>query len=124
MRLCRFSLDELTLTGFYADDRVIPIDQAAEAYTEDNDGAELDLPSTGDLLDLLPPDGESFPAVKALADWLGVLTPEALQGLSLPVGDVRLLVPIGSPRKILLLAGNYAAHVAERGGTAAERSET
>ena len=32
MRLCRFSLDDLTLTGFFADDRVIPIDQAAEAY--------------------------------------------------------------------------------------------
>src|SRR6185437_9619321 len=32
MRLCRFSLDDLVLTGFYADDHVIPIDQAAEAY--------------------------------------------------------------------------------------------
>src|SRR2546421_601148 len=30
MRLCRFSLDDLTLTGFFDDDRVIPIDTAAE----------------------------------------------------------------------------------------------
>ncbi len=124
MRLCRFSLDELTLTGFFADDRVIPIDQAAEAYADDNDGAELDLPSTDDLLDLLPPDGESFPAAKALADWLGGLAPDAHRALSVPIGEARLLVPIGGTRKVLLLAGNYASHVAERGGTAAERSET
>ncbi|MCA1685213.1 MAG: fumarylacetoacetate hydrolase family protein, partial [Planctomycetia bacterium] len=123
MRLCRFSLDDLTLTGFYADDRVIPIDQAAEACGE-HLGSEIDLPTTDDLLDLLPPDGPSFEAARALADWLEGLDEVALDELSVPLGDVRLLVPIGSPRKVLLLAGNYAAHVAERGGTAAERDET
>ena len=34
MRLCRFVLDDLTLIGFYGDDHVIPIDQAAEAFDE------------------------------------------------------------------------------------------
>ena len=33
-------------------------------------------------------------------------------------------MPIARPPKLLLLAGNYAEHVAERGGTAAEREET
>ena len=56
MRVCRFGFDEMVLTGFYADDHVIPIDQAAEAYSRDT-GVELLLPSTEDLLDLLPPDG-------------------------------------------------------------------
>ena len=42
----------------------------------------------------------------------------------IPIADVRLLVPIANPPKVLLLAGNYAKHVAERGGTAAERQET
>src|SRR4051794_19314637 len=111
MRLCRFRLDELTLTGFYADDRVIPIDQAAEAYADDL-GTEIDLPTADDLLGLLPPDGPSFPAAKALAGWLAGLDEARLGELSIPAGDVRLLVPVGTPRKILLLAGNYAAHVA------------
>ncbi len=56
MRVCRFGFDEMVLTGFYADNHVIPIDQAAEAYSRDT-GVELLLPSTEDLLDLLPPDG-------------------------------------------------------------------
>ena len=33
-------------------------------------------------------------------------------------------MPIAQPAKILLLAGNYATHVVERGGIAAERDET
>ena len=69
MRLCRFSLDELILTGFYADDHVIPIDQASETYCEDL-GVELLLPTTEDLLDLLPPEGCSSHAVAELARWV------------------------------------------------------
>ncbi|HEV3120383.1 MAG TPA: fumarylacetoacetate hydrolase family protein, partial [Isosphaeraceae bacterium] len=45
-------------------------------------------------------------------------------GLPIAVEDVRLLVPIARPPKLLLLAGNYAAHIAERGGSTAERDET
>ena len=123
MRLCRFILDDLTLTGFFADDCVIPIDQAAEAYAEET-GADLYLPNTEDLLDLLPPDGEAFEAASTLSRWIHSLEPANREDLEIPLEDVRLLVPVGSPKKILLLAGNYAAHVAERGGTAAEREET
>ena len=43
MRVCRFGFDEMVLTGFYADDQVIPIDQAAEAYSRDM-GIELLAP--------------------------------------------------------------------------------
>jgi 2-keto-4-pentenoate hydratase/2-oxohepta-3-ene-1,7-dioic acid hydratase in catechol pathway len=34
------------------------------------------------------------------------------------------MVPIANPPKMLFLAGNYAKHIAERGGTSAERQET
>ena len=123
MRLCRFQLDDLILTGFYDDARVIPIDQAAEAYCE-NVGVELLLPTTENLLDLLPPDGPSLDAVTALSDWLVQVDAATRDELAIPIKDVVLLTPIGLPSKILLLAGNYAAHVVERGGTTAEREET
>ncbi len=123
MRLCRFSLDDIILTGFYTDDRVIPVDQAAEAYSEDLE-VELLLPSTSDLLDLLPPDGSSFHAVRELAAWVEQLDIVRLEELAIPISDVQLLTPIAEPRKILLLAGNYADHIVERGGTSVERAET
>ena len=44
MRLCRFLLDDVELAGFFHDDRVIPIQQAAEMYC-DEVGIELLLTS-------------------------------------------------------------------------------
>ena len=123
MRLCRFLLDDVVLAGFYADDRVIPISQAAEAYSE-SEGEELDIPPTEDLLDLMPPDGESFRAARTLAEWVESPLAPPIEEISVPINEVKLLVPIPSPSKLLLLAGNYAKHVEERGGVAAERAET
>jgi 2-keto-4-pentenoate hydratase/2-oxohepta-3-ene-1,7-dioic acid hydratase in catechol pathway len=123
MRVCRFGFDEMVLTGFYADVEVIPIDQAAEAYSRDT-GVELLLPSTEDLLDLLPPDGVSYESASELAGWIEQLDPIAREELTIPTSEVRLMVPIAHPPKMFFLAGNYAKHVAERGGPAAERDET
>jgi 2,4-didehydro-3-deoxy-L-rhamnonate hydrolase len=123
MRLCRFRLDDLVLTGFFADDRVIPIDQAAEAHGEAT-GEDLELPSSEDLLDFLPPEGAGFEAAQVLWDWVQALDEDARDELSIHLDDAGLLAPIAEPRKILLLAGNYAKHVVERGGVAAERAET
>ena len=120
MRLCRFALDDTVLTGFYREDHVIPIDQAAEMYCNDVD-IELSLPATGDLLDLLPPDGECFGSIRDLFRWV---EEQDLEDLAIPTDEVQLLVPIARPNKLLFLAGNYAAHVVERGGSAAERAET
>src|SRR5579863_5966082 len=123
MRVCRFGFDEMVLTGFYADEHVIPIDQAAEAYSRDS-GVELLLPSTEELIDLLPPDGSSYEAASELSAWIEQLDLISRDELTIRTRDVRLLVPVGNPPKLLFLAGNYAKHVAERGGTAAERDET
>jgi 2,4-diketo-3-deoxy-L-fuconate hydrolase len=123
MRLCRFQLDEMDLAGFYLGDRIVPLVQACETYC-DEVGVELLLSSTDDLLDFLPPDGSSWSAVEALGEWVASLEEERLAELSVVTSDVKLLVPIPQPSKILLLAGNYAAHVIERGGVAVERAET
>ncbi len=123
MRLCRFSLDDTTLAGFYRDDVVVPVDQACDAYCEAQ-GVDLVLPSTDNLLDLLPPDGESHLPCQELAAWVEGLDEDGLAELAIPIDDITLLVPIAGPSKILLLAGNYAEHVIERGGVAAERGET
>ena len=100
---------------------MIPVDQAAEAFSRDT-GVELLLPSTEDLLDLLPPDGCSYEAACELFAWIEKLDYIDREELTIPISDVRLLVPIASPPKMLFLAGNYAKHVAERGG--ARPSET
>lgn len=123
MRLCRFQLEDMTLLGFYADDLVVPLDQAAEAYAEAI-GEELDLPVSDDLLAFLPPDGPGFEAASTLAAWVEGLDQADREELAVPVAEVRLLVPVPQPGKLLLLAGNYAKHVEERGGVAAERAET
>jgi 2-keto-4-pentenoate hydratase/2-oxohepta-3-ene-1,7-dioic acid hydratase in catechol pathway len=123
MRLCRFAFEDMVLTGFYRDEAVIPIDHAAESYSRDT-GVELLLPSTEDLLDLLPPDGCSYELARDLDTWVNGLDVIAGDELTIPLEDVQLLVPIGSPPKLLFLAGNYARHVSERGGMTAERSET
>ncbi len=104
MRVCRFGFDEMVLTGFYADDHVIPIDQAAEAFSQDM-GVELLLPSTEDLLDLLPPDGSSYDAACELNAWLEQLDLVARDELTIPTEDVRLLVPIANPPKIVVPGG-------------------
>src|SRR6516162_7051580 len=44
--------------------------------------------------------------------------------LSRPITATNLLVPIAQPNKVLLLAGNYAEHIREGGGVAAERQDT
>ncbi len=123
MRVCRFGFDEMNLIGFYADKFVIPIDQAAEAYCQQVE-EDLVLPATDNLLELLPPHGASYSEAHKLHRWLESLDLISRDELMIPTSDVQLLVPLASPPKMLFLAGNYAKHVVERGGLAAEREET
>lgn len=124
MRVCRFQVaagDEVAV-GFYRDDHVVHLGRAALAYREAGRVA-LEPPAGLDLLDYLP-GGDAHRVAAAVSEWVEGLAPAERAGLALPVAEVRLLVPIPRPPKLLLLAGNYAAHVAERGGTVAEREET
>jgi 2,4-didehydro-3-deoxy-L-rhamnonate hydrolase len=59
-----------------------------------------------------------------LAAWLVEQEDQLPDSCRLPTSSVKLLVPVPRPNKLFLLAGNYAAHIEEGGGIAAERAET
>ena len=122
MRLCRFELGGRVAVGLYRDDSVIALGAAILAYNAAN-GCAIPLPEGHDLLAFLPPSGSELAEV---ARWVDALEPDSATraDLETPITAIKLLVPIPRPPKILLLAGNYAAHVIERGGTVAERDET
>lgn len=122
MRICRFTHANRLLVGFHLDDKIVPLEAAHAAYASATH-EKLEFPAGDDLAPYLPPDGSAFAAAKKLADWIE-------RGGALPAGSaiafdlVRRHVPIPCPRKIFLLAGNYADHIKEGGGVAAERAET
>ncbi len=55
---------------------------------------------------------------RATGSWTRRRTPAC------PSRTCKLLVPVPRPNKLFLLAGNYADHIQEGGGVAAERAET
>ncbi len=124
MRLCRFQSPTGPAAGFYSEEGGTP-GAAAAAAGSSATGRSLELPTGDALLDLLPPDGTAASAVRVVYDWLATDAARGPQAaLRLPLASLQLLVPIPRPNKLLLLAGNYADHIKEGGGVAAERAET
>ena len=123
MRLCRFQHQGRTQLGLYHEEHIVPLTDGAKAYS-DATHQPLSLPDSGNLLDFLPPDGKGLAAVQKLAAWAASARATLPQWALLPTAGVQLLVPIPRPNKIFLLAGNYADHIKEGGGIAAERAET
>ncbi len=116
MRLCRFGPESHPELGFYDERRIIPLRVAAEVFPAAT-GRTVSLPASTDLLDFLPPDGPGFDAARELAAWAARAD---LPGATLDPAKVQLLVPVPRPNKIFLLAGNYADHIREGGGIAAD----
>lgn len=122
MRLCRLKWKGQPQIGFYDDQRVVPFSAAAGAYVLATNQAIV-VPPGDNLLDFLPPSAGLSDARKVI-DWLAA-NPKGVPADSIiPVDHAELLVPIPNPKKIFLLAGNYADHIKEGGGSAAERAET
>lgn len=116
MRLCRYQRDDKVEVGFFGDDHVVPLSVAAHL-------AGVDLPTTDEVVSLLPGGAHRDAVTKVEAAW-AKLPADRRQGASVPLDDVKLLVPIANPSKLLLLAGNYSKHIEEGGGRAEERSKT
>lgn len=123
MRLCRFRHAGRVSAGFYSEACIVPIAVAAAKYAEAV-GDKLAMPDGDDLLAFLPPDGAACREAAKLAKWVADNGPLLPDGVRLSPASVELLVPIPRPPKLLLLAGNYAAHIEEGGGVAAQRAET
>ncbi len=123
MRLCRFTRSNRTHVGFYDDKFVVPLSEAAAAFAAAS-GKTVPTFDGDNLLDLLPPDGKYFAAVKPIADWLAGNPTGLPPSAKFAHTDVELLVPIPRPNKLLLLAGNYNEHLREGGGASTERAET
>ena len=122
MRVCRFAEGGNAQLGFFSDQSVIPLATAVAAQAEST-GEPVDL-ETSCLLSLLGPDGQYHAAATQLVRWLDGDGAGQADALKRDLADVQLLVPLPRPNKLFLLAGNYAKHIEEGGGIAAERAET
>lgn len=116
MRICRYEQEGEVFAGFYLDDGVLPLQSLADAQ-------DIPLDPGCDLLDYLP-GGSQHAQIRAVQSSLGSLMDEELYPLRVPIEEIRLLVPVPSPSKLLLLAGNYSKHIEEGGGRAEERART
>lgn len=116
MRLCRYSVDGMAFVGFYRDETILSLEAAAHLTGKM-------LPAGGDMLSYLP-HGQHHAAVRGIDEALRTVPAAAMAQASLKTSDVKLLVPIAKPPKLLLLAGNYSQHIEEGGGRAAERQQT
>src|SRR5262245_53560296 len=117
MRLCRFQHADRIEVGVYLDSHVLPLTALAAEVGQT-------APSPTEVLPLLPPHGLLADDARKLAEPLAQLSEADRRRLALPADKVKLLVPVAEPNKVILLAGNYAEHVREHGGVAAERQDT
>lgn len=116
MRLCRFESQQTQQIGFFDDTTVIPLAAAAAKVG-------VSLPPIDGLTTVLP-GGSHRPTVRDIQQRLAQLPAGDLAALRIPTDSVSLLVPVPSPSKLLLLAGNYSKHIEEGGGKATERAQT
>ncbi len=121
MRLCRFTHSgNAPRCGLFTETRILPLDDiaigAGERYLAD---ALLG----GELERLLPTDSAAWAALQDLIAEVNRV-PHLAANFWVNRSEVQLLPPIARPPKLLLLAGNYAAHVEEQGGTAKTHDKT
>ncbi len=119
MRLCRYQHNGNVEVALYDDTRIVSLNRLAAEL-----GVKLPTPMSDNLLDYLPPDGKSAKAVRDLAKRFAKMDDTDQTRLSLPLKGAKLRVPIAEPKKVILLAGNYADHIREGGGQAPEQKET
>lgn len=112
MRLCRFEFHGTEKIGIYQDETVLELKNLQQEF-----GLKTDHRFT--LVDFLP-GGEFHSRLQTLMKE----SSKSLELVEHVHSEIKLLVPIPNPSKLLLLAGNYAKHVEERGDVSEERART
>ncbi len=120
MHLCRFQMKNHPRCGLYSESRILPLDDLASAAGEKQLAEAL---HSGELERLLPTDSAAWLALVDIVQDVSN-NPRASRDFACPTDSVQLLPPIARPPKLLMLAGNYAAHVEESGDIAKERERT
>lgn len=133
MRLCRYRADGLhAAVGLYDERWIAPLAEAPDWYQKVV-GKPLAAPTVLDylvgdhVLADLNPLSDAAKAAEDLAAWLTEVTlhqPDALAEWTYNPSNVELLLPIPTPNKLFLLAGNYTDHLVEQGYVETERRET
>jgi 2,4-diketo-3-deoxy-L-fuconate hydrolase len=118
MRLCRYQHNGTVEVAIYFDDKIVPMNRTAEELN-----VKMPVANSGNILDFLP-EGRNAKAATQVEQQYVKLPAADQRRLSRPMKEVRLRVPVPEPKKVILLAGNYAAHIIEGGGKAPERQET
>jgi 2-keto-4-pentenoate hydratase/2-oxohepta-3-ene-1,7-dioic acid hydratase in catechol pathway len=119
MRLCRYQHNGTVEVAIYENDRVISVNRVAGELN-----IAVPTANSVNILDYLAPHGRSAKAVQQVHDRFRKLAAADQRRLSRPIKEARLRVPVPEPKKIILLAGNYGAHIVEGGGVAPERAAT
>jgi 2-keto-4-pentenoate hydratase/2-oxohepta-3-ene-1,7-dioic acid hydratase in catechol pathway len=121
MRLCRYQHGDKgqVEVALYFDDKIVSINRVAEELK-----IKSPTPNSTEILDYLPPEGRSAAAARDVEAAFLKLPAADQARLSRPMKEAKLKVPTPNPAKVILLAGNYAAHIQEGGGIAPERAET
>lgn len=115
MRLCRYEHEGKVQAGVYGEEQVWSLARLANAVN-------VTISESPDAC-LLPylPGGKDWESVKQIQQSFLELDRDKF---AIPLSEISLLVPVPSPSKLMLLAGNYSKHIEEGGGKAEERAKT
>ncbi len=119
MRLCRYQHNGNVEVALYSENRVVSLNRLAAEL-----GSKFPVPMSGNVLDYLPPDGKNAAVARQMEEGFNKLSAQNQERLAQPLKGTKLRVPVPEPKKVILLAGNYAEHIREGGGEAPERKET
>jgi 2-keto-4-pentenoate hydratase/2-oxohepta-3-ene-1,7-dioic acid hydratase in catechol pathway len=119
MRICRYQHNGNVEAALYLDDAVVNLNRLAAEL-----GVKLPTPMSTHLLDYLPPEGKSSSQASMLSERFQKLSPAEQSRFRTSLSGVKVKVPVPEPKKVILLAGNYAEHIKEGGGIPVERQET
>ncbi|MBX3051306.1 MAG: fumarylacetoacetate hydrolase family protein [Caldilineaceae bacterium] len=113
MKLATFIRDQQQRVGAVVDGRVIDLAAALQA------SGKGDPATASSVLTLLAAGPDSLEDAKAAVAWAETQGAD----IAYPLEAVKLAAPIPCPGKLLCLAGNYASHILEGGGSFAGKEK-